>query len=108
GVCYPPNTQKVSVDMTISSPAAGGGLLMPIPNSSVAIPGYGPASPVPSASWAGSSDTDIAAMFESKNIALLLASFFGFGLLLAFTPCMLPMLPILSGIIVGESGAVQQ
>ncbi len=108
GVCYPPNTQKVSVDMTVSSPAAGGGLLMPIPNSSVAIPGYGPASPVASASWAGGSDTDIAAMFESKNIALLLASFFGFGLLLAFTPCMLPMLPILSGIIVGESGAAQQ
>jgi thiol:disulfide interchange protein DsbD len=32
----------------------------------------------------------------------VLASFFGFGLLLAFTPCMLPMIPILSGIIVGE------
>jgi len=32
----------------------------------------------------------------------VLASFLGFGLLLTFTPCVLPMIPILSGIIVGE------
>jgi thiol:disulfide interchange protein DsbD len=32
---------------------------------------------------------------------LAVASFFGFGLLLAFTPCVLPMVPILSGIIIG-------
>jgi thiol:disulfide interchange protein DsbD len=31
-----------------------------------------------------------------------MASFFGFGLLLAFTPCVLPMIPILSGIIAGQ------
>ena len=41
-------------------------------------------------------------MFESGSTWVVLASFFGFGLLLAFTPCMLPMIPILSGIIVGE------
>ena len=29
-------------------------------------------------------------------------TFFGFGLLLAFTPCVFPMIPILSGIIVGQ------
>jgi thiol:disulfide interchange protein DsbD len=33
----------------------------------------------------------------------LLLSFFGFGLLLAFTPCMLPMVPIVSSIVVGQS-----
>lgn len=33
---------------------------------------------------------------------LTLLSFFGFGLLLAFTPCVFPMIPILSGIIVGQ------
>jgi thiol:disulfide interchange protein DsbD len=47
------------------------------------------------------SDMDIARLFEG-NFALVLASFLGFGLLLAFTPCMLPMIPILSGIIAGE------
>nr|WP_048874859.1 hypothetical protein [Candidatus Coxiella mudrowiae] len=33
---------------------------------------------------------------EHKNLFLILASFFGFGLLLSFTPCVLPMIPILS------------
>ena len=44
---------------------------------------------------------DIARLFEG-NAALVLASFFGFGLLLSFTPCVLPMIPILGGIIAGE------
>jgi thiol:disulfide interchange protein DsbD len=47
------------------------------------------------------SDMEIARLFEG-NFALVLASFLGFGLLLAFTPCVLPMIPILSGIIAGE------
>jgi thiol:disulfide interchange protein DsbD len=48
-----------------------------------------------------SSDFEIARLFEG-NLALVLASFFVFGLLLTFTPCVLPMIPILSGIIAGE------
>ncbi len=52
-----------------------------------------------------SSDLDIARLFQG-HVALVLASFLGFGLLLAFTPCVLPMVPILSGIIVGEGKAV--
>ncbi len=36
------------------------------------------------------------------TLALTLLSFFGFGLLLSFTPCVFPMIPILSGIIVGH------
>ena len=36
----------------------------------------------------------------------LLASFLGFGLLLALTPCIFPMIPILSGIIVNHGHAV--
>jgi thiol:disulfide interchange protein DsbD len=38
------------------------------------------------------------------NFALTLISFLGFGVLLAFTPCIFPMIPILSGIIVGQRG----
>jgi len=49
-----------------------------------------------------SSDLEIARLFESGGPLLVLASFLGFGLLLAFTPCVLPMIPILSGIIAGE------
>ena len=40
------------------------------------------------------SDMDIARLFEG-NAALVLAGFFVFGLLLSFTPCVLPMIPIL-------------
>jgi len=47
------------------------------------------------------SDLDIAALFQ-RNGLLVLAGFFGFGLLLTFTPCVLPMIPILSSIIAGE------
>jgi thiol:disulfide interchange protein DsbD len=36
----------------------------------------------------------------------VLATFFGLGLLLAFTPCVLPMVPILSGIIAGQGSNV--
>ncbi|HNP26233.1 MAG TPA: protein-disulfide reductase DsbD, partial [Nitrosomonas sp.] len=38
-------------------------------------------------------------MFETGNFWLILSGFFGIGLLLAFTPCVFPMFPILSGII---------
>ncbi|MDH5479218.1 MAG: protein-disulfide reductase DsbD, partial [Nitrosomonas sp.] len=38
-------------------------------------------------------------MFETGNFWLILTGFFGLGLLLAFTPCVFPMFPILSGII---------
>jgi thiol:disulfide interchange protein DsbD len=47
------------------------------------------------------SDIDIARLFDG-SVLLVLASFFVFGLLLTFTPCVLPMIPILSGIIAGE------
>lgn len=37
-----------------------------------------------------------------QSLLMIVFSFFGFGLLLAFTPCVLPMVPVLSGIIVGH------
>lgn len=39
---------------------------------------------------------------QQDSFFLTLLSFLGFGLLLAFTPCVFPMIPILSGIIVGQ------
>jgi thiol:disulfide interchange protein DsbD len=53
------------------------------------------------------SDVDIARLFEG-NFALVLGGFFIFGLLLAFTPCVLPMIPILSGIIAGEGKSLDK
>jgi thiol:disulfide interchange protein DsbD len=53
------------------------------------------------------SDLDIARLFEG-HFALVLGGFFVFGLLLAFTPCVLPMIPILSGIIAGEGRSIDK
>ncbi len=49
-----------------------------------------------------STQSEIVNLLAHGNIIIILLSFFGFGILLAFTPCVLPMIPILSGIIAGE------
>ena len=49
-----------------------------------------------------SEQDSIAQSFMSGNGALVLLSFFGFGLLLSLTPCVFPMIPILSSIIVSQ------
>ena len=48
----------------------------------------------------------LATLVLSDSWWLVLATFYGLGLLLAFTPCVLPMVPILSGIIAGQSDKV--
>lgn len=49
-------------------------------------------------------ETDkIASLFSSSNAWLMLLTFFGFGLLLSLTPCVFPMIPILSSILVSHS-----
>jgi thiol:disulfide interchange protein DsbD len=53
------------------------------------------------------SDFDIARLLEG-NFALAIAGFLVLGVLLAFTPCVLPMVPILSGIIAGEGKALNK
>ncbi len=57
----------------------------------------------PSVTMAEGEDARIADLFHGETWLLIL-SFFGFGLLLSFTPCVLPMVPILSGIIIGQGG----
>jgi thiol:disulfide interchange protein DsbD len=44
----------------------------------------------------------IAASLKTGSVWFIILSFLGFGILLAFTPCIFPMLPILSGIVVGQ------
>ena len=46
----------------------------------------------------------IAQKLQSGNILLILVTFFGFGLLLSLTPCIFPIIPILSSIIVSQHG----
>ena len=47
--------------------------------------------------------SNIKDILSSGNIFIILISFFGFGLLLSLTPCIFPMIPILSSIIVQHS-----
>ena len=48
----------------------------------------------------------IAATLAGGNAWLIILTFFGFGLLLALTPCVFPMIPILSGIIAGQGPGI--
>ena len=91
GVCYVPHEQKARLRLA----AAGG----PAGDASLGqLLGLGQGA-------AGADDALIARVFES-GFWLVVASFFGFGLLLSLTPCVLPMVPILSGIIVGAGHPV--
>ena len=94
GICYPPTT-----DTAILS-AAAPGAVSPTPGSGIAAG--------TSAGDAASGDetSRIADLFKGKHLGLILLSFFGFGLLLSLTPCVFPMIPILSGIIVNHGHAV--
>ncbi len=49
-----------------------------------------------------SEQDQIALLFNNNQLWLILLSFFGFGLLLSLTPCVFPMIPILSSIIIGQ------
>lgn len=53
-----------------------------------------------------SEQDDIAEMLKNKNLLLTLVTFFGFGFLLAFTPCMLPVIPILSAVIISKKESI--
>ncbi|MDP3126264.1 MAG: protein-disulfide reductase DsbD, partial [Thiobacillus sp.] len=61
------------------------------------------AAPDEAAAGAPESDTSrIARVLKGGSFWAVVATFFGFGLLLALTPCVFPMIPILSGIIAGQ------
>ncbi len=100
GVCYVPVEQKAelrlaSIGAVAGDSGASDGALSRL------FSGSRDAKPAADAAGAKGEDTLIAELFRGETW-LLIASFFGFGLLLSFTPCVLPMVPILSGIIVGR------
>ncbi|MHB1352286.1 MAG: protein-disulfide reductase DsbD [Thiobacillus sp.] len=80
GVCYPPIKREFSLSATGGKAAAA-----------------------PSGAGGGESDTSrIERVLKRGSFWAVVATFFGFGLLLALTPCVFPMIPILSGIIAGQ------
>lgn len=96
GICYPPQTKDFTVKLSPISAA----MAATIEASNKALSNSYTSS---SKNVEPVSEQDkIANTLRSGNTLLTLAIFFGAGLLLAFTPCVFPMIPILSGIIVGQ------
>jgi thioredoxin:protein disulfide reductase len=90
-VCYPPIKKQITVSL---------------PDSFESLPVNASVSNV-QASFSSdarliSEQDAITQKLKDKNLLINIFSFFGFGFLLALTPCVFPMIPILSGIIVGE------
>jgi thiol:disulfide interchange protein DsbD len=85
-ICYPPQTSRVDVQM--SEPAEA---LAPATASREIRNDLAPVS-----------EQDLLAQMLLNNPIGALFAFFVAGILLAFTPCVLPMVPILSGIIAGQ------
>jgi len=83
-ICYP--VQVVDVDVALPAGSATD-RLRPMSGSGEAMV---------------SEQDRLSALIIDGRLALVLATFTGLGLLLAFTPCVLPMVPILSGIIAGQ------
>ena len=81
GVCYPPQKQALRLEL-------------PDPASAPALTSL--------ADDSGDESGHIAQFLKNADLWLVAASFFGFGLLLSLTPCVFPMIPILSGIIVSS------
>jgi len=103
GVCYTPMDSSATLQLAALSASDSGAGTGGAPVLSAA-----PRVVEPSASFSiFASDLDIAKLFEG-NLLVVLLSFLGFGLLLAFTPCVLPMVPILSGIIAGEGRSLNK
>ena len=90
GMCYPPETR--TAQLTLGSASS---IPQPPVKGSAST-----ASPSATPTDAGRVETAL----RSRSLLTVLPIFFVLGLLLSFTPCVLPMLPILSSIIVGQGG----
>jgi thiol:disulfide interchange protein DsbD len=116
GLCYPPITKEITVSLpsgnggssgNAGGSSANGGISSTVLNTPG---GYAPsdggnlakAANIAAPAGFTSEQDRFASLIKSGNIFLMLGGFFLAGLVLAFTPCVLPMVPILSGIIAGQ------
>ena len=109
GLCYSPVTKnfKVSLPAGGATSVAGAGSSGSSTASTTADGAVAPANADASGSGIFVSEQDrLALLIRDGNLLAVLATFFGIGVLLSFTPCVLPMIPILSGIIVGQGEKV--
>jgi len=91
GVCYQPQEHSAVIRLPTTAASADGA-----PATIMAVSAQAPADLGPA-----SDEARFNSIVGSGGVWATIVAFFGAGLLLAFTPCMLPMMPILSGVIVG-------
>lgn len=122
GLCYPPALQAVQVEsgpggLTAvnlpGAPSAGassmaGGLLAALTGSDRSTPGPAAQAELGGAASGAAGDEAFGRALASRNLLSVAGVFLVAGLLLSFTPCVLPMVPILSSIIVGQSERVSR
>jgi len=92
GLCYPPTVQRTEINLAA--------LTENFSNNNTDSNTTNSAS--------GDESGRLAGILSSTSVPLALAIFFGLGLLLAFTPCALPMIPILSSIIIGSGSSTSR
>ena len=105
GICYPPTTLKFNI-------AAPGVQVMPMPDEAILSASSSINNQQSSVMdrfiglWQQRDDVNAIGQFLKETpAAYLFIAFFVLGLALAFTPCVLPMLPILSSIVFGTQGS---
>jgi thioredoxin:protein disulfide reductase len=99
GLCYPPQTKTLLVRLAVAGAAAGGAPGAAGAGSGVAA--VAGSTPAPGTGAAFLSQEWFSNALRG-NLLIALACFYLGGLVLSLTPCVLPMVPILSGIIVGS------
>ena len=99
GLCYPPVRKVVAVRLDGAAPGSPtGGSSAPAGIPSGSFSDFSAGSPPADAAL---SETDrIAWRLATDGLGASAAAFFGFGVLLSLTPCIFPMIPILSSILV--------
>jgi len=111
GICYPPMARTIVVQLPAAPTAVERPSEAPVPSPPVGSPESAERSPTEpvsvspqyEAESAPESEQDrLARLITEQPMALTLALFVLLGIGLAFTPCVFPMIPILSGIIAGE------
>ena len=104
GVCYPPIVKsfKLSLPAVTATATVAPALDSLMPAPAVAPQQALPAAPMASVAPPASDMSNIERVLKAGRFWTIIATFFGAGLLLALTPCVFPMIPILSGIIAGQ------
>jgi len=103
GLCYPPEKRRFKVSLPATDSVANANTIDRSVDRTSSASGEAQSR---GAQGFVSEQDRLAELIRTGNLSLVLATFFGLGLLLAFTPCVLPMVPILSGIIAGQGSGV--